>query len=216
MEVMNTGQSIQVVSEEAIPLSPQTIQRRHYLVLAHKHGYRPPQVPAPVFHRTITTCLPPGFKKASGHSCRRLLFAMGLGVALVALGICVYGAVLSTHDKRVRIQQVNCLKQIGLAFRVYATDHPNQFPASRDQLKAAGLLKDRELIDPVSGQPFSFVAGVTENEPQAILAYGASNRHGRRNVVMGDGSVLTIDSHRFAQALEAHRKVEASVTRPNR
>jgi hypothetical protein len=64
MEVMSTGQAIPVGSEEAIQLSPQTIQRRHYLVLAQKHGFRPP--PAPVFSATVTPSLPPGFKKASG------------------------------------------------------------------------------------------------------------------------------------------------------
>jgi hypothetical protein len=80
---MSTGQAILVGSEEAIPLSPQTIQRRYYLILAQKHGFRPPQAPAPVFRGTTTPSLAPGCNQVSGHSGRRLLFAMGLGVVLI-------------------------------------------------------------------------------------------------------------------------------------
>jgi hypothetical protein len=215
MEVMNPWQSKQVGSEEAIPLSPQAIQRRHYLIMAQKHGFRPPPTPAPAFSAKVTPSLPPGFRKASGRSCRSLLVAAGLGVVLVALGLWGYGVFMNIQDNRVRQQQINFLKQIGLAFRVDAIDRSNGLPAPLAPLKGAELRENRELVDPASGQRFFYVGSVTENEPQAILTYSSPDRHGGRMVLLGDGSVLMMNANRFAQFEEARRNVSIAVTRPD-
>jgi len=125
---------------------------------------------------------------------------IGLIVLVMLAAIWVLMTSGYSSPKSRRIEQTNRLKQIGLAVRILATDHPEATLTNLNQLMPE-YMPFKNLTDPVSGQPFVFVGQGSETNPQGIIAYGAPSKRGTRNVILGDGSVQVVTPERFAKAL---------------
>ncbi len=106
-------------------------------------------------------------------------------------------------SKLLRIEQTNRLKQIGLALRIFDTDNSGQRLTNLNQLVASGYAKSEDLIDPLSGEPFVLAKPASEAGPQDVMIYGAGSKSGGGNAVMGDGSVQSLSSLRFKEALRS-------------
>lgn len=130
--------------------------------------------------------------------------------ALTALMVIAVGAVLSgmllpslakAKTKAMRIAAFNNLKQIGLAARLYSSDHSNRFPAYFEQMHNE-LGTDKVLVDPVSGRRFVWIgAGRTDGNPAAVIAFSPVDVDGR-TVLFADGSVSQLSAREFEEALQ--------------
>jgi hypothetical protein len=130
------------------------------------------------------------------------------GVAAVCAIFCVLAilagmmlpALSKAKAKAQQIKSINNLKNIGLAARIYASDNDGRLPNSFEEMMAE-LATDRILFDPNTGERYTYIgAGKIESDPHAILAY-SSEKGGRREVVMGDGSVQVVTTARFGELL---------------
>jgi type II secretory pathway pseudopilin PulG len=122
-------------------------------------------------------------------------------LAIVAvLAAMMLPALSRAKSKAQRISAVNNLKQIGLAARTWSIDNSDAMPPSFEAMKDE-LSTDKITYDPNTGQRFVYVgAGKSETTPEAILAYSPSDQNGRA-VLFADGSVQTLSSEKFQEAL---------------
>lgn len=100
------------------------------------------------------------------------------------------------------------LKQIGAAVELAAADNNGKLPATLDAL-TNGLVSRETLTDPVSGQPFVYVAGgkvFDELSSNSVLAYSPADKKGRA-VLLADGSVRAMTAGQFEQ-LNRHGLVQ--------
>ncbi|MBM3878200.1 MAG: hypothetical protein FJ387_00510 [Verrucomicrobia bacterium] len=103
--------------------------------------------------------------------------------------------------KAQRINSANNLKQIGLAARLYATDHEGRMPKNFDEMLDE-LGTPKVTFDPETGQRYTYIgAGKSETDPTAILAFSPERSGGGREVLLSDGSVQMLSATRFAEAL---------------
>jgi hypothetical protein len=125
---------------------------------------------------------------------------LGLFCILAILAGMLLPALSKAKAKAQRIKSVNNLKNIGLAARIYAGEHDGKLPKTFEEMLPE-LSTDKLLFDPETGERYSYAgAGKSESEPTAILAY-SSEKAGRREVVMGDGSVQQVTASGFAALL---------------
>src|SRR5258708_4997682 len=62
---------------------------------------------------------------------------------------------------------------------------------------------DKITIDPESGQRFVYVgAGMSDTEPQSVIAYSPTDAGGVRAVLHADGSVDQLSSAKFVELVE--------------
>lgn len=123
---------------------------------------------------------------------------------IFALLIIVAGMLLPSlakaKAKANRISSVNNLKNIGLAARIYATDHEGRMPEGFADMMAA-LGTEKILVHPSTGERYTWVgAGKSEERPDEILAYGPAV-NGGREVLLADGSVQQVTASRFEAML---------------
>ena len=93
------------------------------------------------------------------------------------------------------------LKQIGTAAEMAAAENNGRLPVTLDAL-TNGLLTKETLKDPVSDQPFVYVAGgelLDDLATNAVLAYSPAEKK-RRAVLLADGTVEMMDQKTFAAA----------------
>jgi len=120
-------------------------------------------------------------------------------------------ALSKAKAKANRISSVNNLKNIGLAARIFATDHDGKLPPDFNAMRSE-LSTDRILVHPTTGEAYTWVgAGKSEAQPDALIAYGPVVE-GQREVLFADGSVQHVTSVRFdellAKELTASRPAE--------
>ena len=115
---------------------------------------------------------------------------LGVFCVLAILGGMLLPALSKAKSKAQRIKSVNNLKNVGLAARIFATDHDGRLPTNFEEMLTE-LGTDKILFDPETGERYTYVgAGKSQNDPNGILAF-SSDKAGRREVVMTDGSVDT-------------------------
>jgi hypothetical protein len=129
----------------------------------------------------------------------------GLAGSICAVLIILAGlsgpTLFKAKSKAQRVTAFNNLKQIGLAARIYASDHDGKLPANFGQMtNELGTVK--VLKDPETGKEFVYLgAGKIEGDRDSILAYSPIAR-GRRPVLLGDGYVQEMDEAQFKDALQ--------------
>jgi hypothetical protein len=133
----------------------------------------------------------------------RLSGLIGLIVLVMLVAIWILTTSGYTSQKSLRIEQTNRLKQLGLALRIFDTDNPGQRLTNLNQLVASGYARPEALIDPLNGEPFVLAKQSSEAGPQDVMIYGARAKSGGGNAVMGDGSVQSLESRRFKEAIRS-------------
>ncbi len=126
------------------------------------------------------------------------LFVIMLGLVLPALS--------KAKTKAQQISAVSQLKVIGLAARIYASDHEGKLPANFQQMREelGGASADKVIKDPASGKEFVYLGASNMGTfPHAILAYSPTEQAGSRSVLLVDGSVITASEARFNEALKS-------------
>lgn len=110
------------------------------------------------------------------------------------------------------------LKQIGLALRMYASDHREALPASLDDLKP--YIGDNPALflcaDPATGkqQRFLYRSGVGASDaPDTIVAATPFVSDGRRIVLRLDGSVEAMSEETFGQKVSDQKWVIAGLVK---
>lgn len=120
-----------------------------------------------------------------------LIVAILAGMLLPALS--------STREKARRTQELNNLKQIGMALAQYSEDRGGNLPASLDEI--VGLVGgDRVFMDPSSGQRIKYAGGGKQWNRHAddVIAYSPTDRRGAGgNVLFADGRVQFVRGEEF-------------------
>ncbi|HXT40080.1 MAG TPA: hypothetical protein VN887_08655, partial [Candidatus Angelobacter sp.] len=140
----------------------------------------------------------------------RLALAGSIGAVLIILAGLSGPTLFKAKAKAQRITAFNYLKQIGLAARIYASDHDGKLPANFGQMtNELGTVK--VLKDPETGQEFVYLgAGKIEGDRDSILAYSPKAK-GYRPVLLGDGAVEEMNDAQFNDALQRTQKGIATV-----
>lgn len=134
---------------------------------------------------------------------------LGVFAVLFILAGMMLPALSKAKGKANRISSVNNLKNIGLAARIFATDNDGRMPADFSQMMGE-LGTEKILVHPSTGERYTWVGeGKSEEEPQAVLAYGP-NVEGRREVLLADGSVQQVTEGRFNELLAEDAKLTAA------
>ncbi len=140
-------------------------------------------------------------KGVSGLMQASVIFAL----LFIAAGM-LLPSLAKAKAKANRISSVNNLKNIGLAARIYATDHEGRMPENLADLMTT-LGTEKVLVHPSTGERYTWVgAGKSEERPDEILAFGPAVSGGRE-VLLADGSVQQVTTSRFEQLLAQERSV---------
>ena len=143
------------------------------------------------------------------------------GLTGVLLLPCLAGMLLPAFAKaKAKAQQIQCsnnLRMIGLACRIYNTDNDGKFPANLQGF-GAGLGSPSLLICPadrhhtvagswssVSAANISysyFARGLTNEDPNLVLALCTNHPGGASVVLLGDGSIQMFTAARWRAASE--------------
>jgi hypothetical protein len=104
---------------------------------------------------------------------------------------------LTQDESNTYAREVNMLKNIGLALRIYATDHGDEFPASIDALLATETLDGgmkEELRSRMQNSKYEYIRfkGAESKPSLPAVWWSAPDDRGVRLVAMNDGSVQTI------------------------
>jgi hypothetical protein len=130
---------------------------------------------------------------------------IGICVAVLLILLTLGPALMQSKVRALRIEQTNRLKTLGLAIRTAFSEHPELTLTNLDQLVGSEL-NPKDLIDPLSGKPFTLVGPIDEKTmqyPAMIVVYGTPERaRGVQNVAMADGSVQGMNVQRFAAGLK--------------
>jgi hypothetical protein len=136
----------------------------------------------------------------SKRGSRGLLEAVALVAVLVIFAGMLLPALSKAKAKANRISSVNNLKNIGLAARIYATDHDGRFPKNLEEMTE--ITTPRILVHPVTGERYTWIgAGVTEEDPQIIVGYGPIV-DGGVDVLFADGSVQQMTAAKFGAVFQ--------------
>lgn len=106
---------------------------------------------------------------------------------------------------------VNNLKQIGLALRMYSNDNNELFPKDIKDLKAGGYLEVEEIYlwtHPANGKkaPFIYCPGFKESSNvESIIAAAPQPFDGKRDVLYIDGHVKTITEDEFLKIAKTQK-----------
>ena len=151
-------------------------------------------------------------------SCRRKkFFRVTLIEVLVVVGVLAIlaGMLLPASSKAkaksLRIASVNHLKQIGIAARIFETDH-GRLPSTLEEMLTE-LGSEKILYHPATGEKYTWLGSLSTNvEANIVLAYGPDDV-GRREVLMGDGSVRQVTAEQFGGLVpEAFGRYASSLT----
>ncbi len=107
------------------------------------------------------------------------------------------------HGRSRVISNMNNLKQIGLACRMYSNVYNENFPAKLDDLKTEGFLENEAIYlwtDSKTGKKFPFIYAPGYNEAdrvETMIAAAPKAVNGKREVLWLDGHVKTISENKF-------------------
>jgi hypothetical protein len=146
----------------------------------------------------------------------RLPGLIGLILLVMLAAIWVLTTSGYSSQKSLRIEQTNRLKQLGLALRIFDTDNPGQKLTNLNQLVASGYARPKAMIDPLNGEPFVLAKQPSEAGPQDVIIYGTRSKSGGGNAVLGDGSVQSLNSLRFKEAIHLQPANAGTPTPANR
>ncbi len=121
-------------------------------------------------------------------------------VILTVLGGMLLPVLSSAKRRAQRINSVSCLKQVGLATRIFARDNNNRLPTSFEEMSSE-LGSDKVTIDPQTGQRFIYLGGgmsLGSLSPDSVLAYSPMV-NGGCNVLYADGNVTELSASGFQQ-----------------
>lgn len=136
-----------------------------------------------------------------------LQIALICGILAILAGM-LLPSLARAKSKAQRISSVSNLKQVGLAARLWASDHGDKFPSDYDQFKQE-LGSEKVTRDTQTGQTFVWVgAGKDDSDPRALLAYSPTDNNGRY-VLFADGSVQQMNSEKFNEAVQLDASLQA-------
>ncbi len=100
---------------------------------------------------------------------------------------------LSDEEKGAHAFEINFMKNVGLALRIYSTDHANEFPPTVETLLGTDLLNDSMKEQLQSGKYEYIRFSGAEGKPSLPAIWSREpNEKGVRLVALNDGSVQTI------------------------
>jgi RNA polymerase sigma factor (sigma-70 family) len=100
---------------------------------------------------------------------------------------------LTEREKAEYTYEINLLKNVGLALRIYATDHGDEFPATIETLLATDILNEKFKEQLQSGKYEYIRFTRAESKPGLPAVWWRSpDTHGIRLVALNDGSVQRI------------------------
>ena len=127
-----------------------------------------------------------------------------LAGALVMAVLCTLAAALlptlsKAKYKAQSVAAMSQLRQIGIAAQLTAVDNAGKLPPTLDEL--TNIIPDRKLlVDPQSGQPFTYVGSgkyLASLPSNAVIAYAPEQKR-RRAVLLADGSVRSYSATDFS------------------
>jgi hypothetical protein len=100
---------------------------------------------------------------------------------------------LTQEERTNYIPEIDFMKNVGLALRIYSTDHGDEFPADLETLLATDLLDENRKEQVRSGKYEYIRFRKAESKPSLpALWWRAPDERGIRIVAMNDGSVQTM------------------------
>jgi len=94
---------------------------------------------------------------------------------------------LTEEDQQRLTKSRNKLKQVGLAMQMYGIDNQGRFPARLEELVNGGYISD--IVDPLSGEPFVYIAGFSTNSPPNEIVARSAGKYGAVACLYVDGHV---------------------------
>ena len=132
--------------------------------------------------------LPPSLRE-SAEALRELQF-----VKFLAAGHKAYvQAPLPEEDRMEYNEEINLMKELGLALRIYATDHGDEFPERLDQLQGTGLLS-KFLEERLQDTRYEYLIFEKAESKPGLPAvwWRLPDQRGIRLMVLNDGSAQII------------------------
>ena len=110
----------------------------------------------------------------------------------------------SAQEKGRQATDLNTLRQLSVALRIYATDNNGKYPATLKVLVNSKILENEELLefkDRKSGQriPWVYNSKLTDSSPAGslLLASPVAGKNGSRAAAFNDGSARIITAEEF-------------------
>lgn len=110
----------------------------------------------------------------------------------------------SAQEKGRQAADLNTLRQLSVALRIYATDNNGKYPATLKVLVNSKILENEELLefkDRKSGQriPWVYNSKLTDSSPAGslLLASPVAGKNGSRAAAFNDGSARIITAEEF-------------------
>ena len=94
---------------------------------------------------------------------------------------------LTEEDQQRLTKSRNKLKQLGLVMQMYGIDNQGRFPARLEELVDGGYISD--VVDPLSGEPFVYIAGFSANSPPNEIVARSVGKYGVVACLYVDGHV---------------------------
>ena len=134
-------------------------------------------------------------------------------VVLALAGSC-FGVTWYTYHTFSEVQQevnaslkdISNLKKLGIALRMYATDHAGDFPPDLDTLVTQRYARDGGILYSVAtGERYAYISGLrNDDDPMTIIAYDEKPfMEGKHIALYVDRRVVGIDKASLDKQLDA-------------
>lgn len=124
-----------------------------------------------------------------------LIGLLAFAFVVVVILAMLLPALAKAKGKAQRISSVNNLKQIGVAARIFESDH-GRMPSSPDEMMTE-LGSEKVLYHPGTGEAYTWIGcSDTNAPPETVIAYGPEFGNGRE-VLLYDGSVQMVSPTKF-------------------
>jgi prepilin-type processing-associated H-X9-DG protein len=148
-------------------------------------------------------------------------WVMGLAVVAGIVGmILVVNWLEHRHDASPSFVCQCDLRYLGVCCATYAEGHGGHWPSSLNVLTEGGrraLTQPKQLICPVSRQPYNYIPGHTRSDdPNSVVAYESLSNHKGlgANILFLDGSVKWFNAAGYQQVIAKAAQGTRAATQP--